>query len=80
VPKLNFGVFSLAEIPKLLGPSCLYDGPMEGIYLRRECTSWLIQRAKVVCPEFVQQIGEHWSKQTLVPNRLNEKARTVQPS
>ncbi len=70
VPKVDSGVFSLAEIPRLIGASCLYDGPMEGIYIRRESAGRLIHRAKVVCAEFVQQIGEHWSKQPLVPNRL----------
>jgi ATP-dependent RNA circularization protein (DNA/RNA ligase family) len=69
VPEVDRGVFSLSEIPRLIGQSSLYDGPMEGIYLRHESESRLIQRTKVVRAEFVQQIGEHWSKQTLVPNR-----------
>jgi len=69
VPKVDGGIFSLSEVPKLIGQSALYDGPMEGIYLRHESESWLTQRAKVVRAEFVQQIGEHWSKQPLVPNR-----------
>ncbi len=70
VPKVGEGVFSLSGISSLIGPSFLYDGPMEGIYLRQENPTWLIQRAKVVRAEFVQQIGEHWSKQPLVVNRL----------
>jgi hypothetical protein len=69
VPKVSSGVFNLGEVPRLIGSSSLYDGPMEGVYLRQECESWLIQRAKVVRAEFVQQIGEHWSKQALVPNQ-----------
>lgn len=70
VPKIAAGVFSLAEIPRLIGPSCLYDGPKEGIYLRHESERWLLHRAKVVRAEFVQQIGEHWSKRPLISNRL----------
>jgi hypothetical protein len=70
VPKVAEGVFSLGEVPHLIGRSSLYDGPMEGIYLRQENVSCLVQRAKVVRAEFVQQIGEHWSKQPLIPNRL----------
>ena len=70
VPKVSTGVFSLEQVPQLIGKSSLYDGPMEGIYLRQENTSWLAQRAKVVRAEFVQQIGEHWSKLPIVPNRL----------
>jgi ATP-dependent RNA circularization protein (DNA/RNA ligase family) len=70
VPRVGDGSFSLAEVLQLISQSSLYDGPMEGIYLRQEDTSWLLQRAKVVRAEFVQQIGDHWSKQPLVPNRL----------
>ncbi len=70
VPRVDAGVFSLDEIPSLIGWSSLYDGPMEGIYLRQENSNWLIQRAKVVRAEFVEQIGEHWSKQSSLPNRL----------
>jgi ATP-dependent RNA circularization protein (DNA/RNA ligase family) len=69
VPEVNRGVFSLSEASRLIGQSSLYEGPMEGIYLRHESESCLIQRAKIVRAEFVQQIGEHWSKQTIVPNR-----------
>jgi len=71
VPRVGFGVFALDEIEKLIGQSPLYDGPMEGIYLRQEDESWLIRRAKVVRAEFVQQIGEHWSKKPLVPNKVH---------
>ncbi len=70
VPKVGAGDFRVGEIPSLIGWSCLYDGPMEGIYLRQENSSWLSQRAKVVRAEFVEQIGEHWSKQSALPNRL----------
>lgn len=69
VPKVDRGAFRLSEVSQLIGASSLYNGPMEGIYLRQESESWLIQRAKVVRAEFVQQIGEHWSKQPLVPNQ-----------
>ena len=70
VPKIATGILRLNEIPRFLGKSSLYDGPMEGVYLRREGVSWLTQRAKVVRAEFVQQIGKHWSKQSLVLNKL----------
>ncbi len=70
VPKVGTGIFSLVDIPRLIGQSSLYDGPMEGIYLRQESASCLIQRAKVVRTEFVQLIGEHWLNLPLVTNRL----------
>lgn len=72
VPQIAVGVFCLNDIPRLIGPSSLYDGSMEGIYLRHEDESWLRRRGKVVRAEFVQQMGEHWSKQPVVPNRLVE--------
>jgi hypothetical protein len=70
VPKVATGLFSAPKLLSLLGPSVLYDGPMEGMYVRRENASWLIERAKIVRAEFVQEIGEHWSSRPLVPNRL----------
>ncbi len=70
VPKVGAGLFSLDEISRLIGLSSLYDGPMEGVYLRQESSSRLIQRAKVVRTEFVQLIGEHWLNQPMVANRL----------
>jgi len=69
-PRLAGGSFTLASIVKLIGNSALYDGPMEGIYLRQEHSPALTGRAKIVRPEFVQEIGEHWSKKPLVPNQL----------
>lgn len=72
VPLVTKGVFSLDAIPFLIGRSSLYDGPMEGIYIRQECERWLVSRAKVVRSEFVQQINTHWSKQRLVHNRLRQ--------
>jgi ATP-dependent RNA circularization protein (DNA/RNA ligase family) len=70
VPKVDNGVFNLSDLPQLIGQSLLYNGPMEGIYLRQENKFRLMQRAKVVRAEFVQQIGEHWSKRPLIPNHL----------
>ncbi len=70
VPNIKTGFLTLEEVPSLIGKSLFYDGPMEGIYLRYENASWLIERAKVVRAEFVQQIGDHWSKKSLVFNEL----------
>ena len=69
VPRVTTGVFQLAEVSHLIGESSLYDGPMEGVYLRLEDDFWLNQRAKIVCSEFTQQISEHWSQRCLVKNR-----------
>lgn len=72
VPFLAEGVFTRSEVEKFLtAPSALYDGPVEGVVLRQDHSEgFLVRRAKVVRPDFIQAIGEHWSKGKLVPNRL----------
>ncbi|MDO9010193.1 MAG: RNA ligase family protein [Gallionella sp.] len=52
-------------------PSAYRDGGCEGIYLRLEDEDWLIDRAKLVHPDFVQNIGEHWRSRSLSWNALN---------
>lgn len=72
VPLVAEGIFTRAEIAGLLdSQSALYEGPVEGVVLRQDSPDgWLIQRAKLVRPDFAQAISEHWSKGKLVPNRL----------
>jgi ATP-dependent RNA circularization protein (DNA/RNA ligase family) len=75
VPELARGRFSLAEVQKLLGPSRLTHGLMEGLYLRRDHGGFLQARAKLVRPEFVQAIEEHWSSRPLERNVLVPESR-----
>lgn len=78
VPKLASGRFSLPQLIQMLDePSACGNDPREGIYLRHERDGRLIARAKLVRPEFVQEIGEHWSFRGIQPNRLALKARTA---
>jgi atypical dual specificity phosphatase len=44
------------------------DGPVEGVYLRVDEGDWLVRRCKIVRPDFVQNIEEHWCKRTPVKN------------
>jgi ATP-dependent RNA circularization protein (DNA/RNA ligase family) len=74
VPLIKRGNFSLAEVKNLLSKSQLGDTPTEGIYLRFDEGDWLGQRAKLVRPEFIQAIEEHWSRRRIVPNRLDREA------
>ncbi|XP_065054389.1 uncharacterized protein LOC135683141 [Rhopilema esculentum] len=65
-------------LPYLEAPSAYYDGPVEGIYLRvdedtqdnhkAENSGTLLQRAKIVRPDFLQQIEEQWTRQKFVKN------------
>lgn len=67
--------FTKEELTALLAlPSAYGDGSIEGLYLRREDGDWLLDRAKLVRPEFVQAIGEHWSRGPLHTNRLQPAA------
>ncbi len=46
------------------------SGSVEGIYLRLESDDKLEARAKVVRRDFIQNIGEHWSKRKIIKNQL----------
>ncbi|WP_337171916.1 RNA ligase family protein [Gemmatimonas aurantiaca] len=70
VPELARGKLRVEELTALLGASRLTDGPAEGVYVRRETDGQLTARAKVVRAEFVQAIGEHWSKRRLEVNAV----------
>ncbi len=70
VPIIAHGHFSLADLKELLARSKYGDQPAEGLYLRFDQNEWLIQRAKLVRPAFIQSMGPHWSRSDIRPNRL----------
>lgn len=72
VPRVAAGSYNLDELRSMLDsqPSALRDGPLEGLYIRREDADWLLMRAKIVRPSFTQAIEEHWSRRPLTCNRL----------
>jgi ATP-dependent RNA circularization protein (DNA/RNA ligase family) len=70
VPRLGSGRYSGAELRGLLGESRLSEGPAEGLYVRRDEGDHLAARAKLVRPEFVQAIGDHWSRRSIETNQL----------
>lgn len=70
VPEVKRGRVQLKKVPSLLATSAVGHVPMEGIYLRRERGEWLQSRAKVVSAVFKQQIEEHWTRRSVVPNQL----------
>ena len=70
VPKLGYGIWSKEELPDLFSVSKVGNSNSEGIYLRLDDENWLLKRAKMVRPEFRQQIDEHWSKRPLERNSL----------
>ena len=49
------------------------DAHIEGIILRQDDRLWNIRRAKLVRADFTQSIDDHWSKKTIVWNKLREQ-------
>ena len=51
------------------------SGLMEGLYLKLENTDYVVQRYKLIRPEFIrfiQQQATHWQKQVVIKNQLKE--------
>jgi ATP-dependent RNA circularization protein (DNA/RNA ligase family) len=73
IHQLGAGHYQLNVLKQMIvtTPSAYRDGGCEGIYLRLEDQDWLIDRAKLVHPDFVQNIGEHWRSRSLSWNVLN---------
>lgn len=70
VPFIAKGKFTMNELRSFLGSSNLGAEKMEGLVLRKEDSENLQERAKMVRPEFVQAIEEHWRKKPLNVNRV----------
>lgn len=67
IHEIGRGDYRLGAIEQLLlaSTSAYRHGTCEGVYLRQENKNWLIARAKLVHPDFVQNIGDHWRSRTL---------------
>ncbi|OQR88602.1 hypothetical protein THRCLA_10216 [Thraustotheca clavata] len=72
VPTLFTGVYKdLSQFRSLLETkSKYYDGPVEGIVIRKESSDVLMERAKLVRDDFIQNIDDHWAKKGTVKNKL----------
>jgi ATP-dependent RNA circularization protein (DNA/RNA ligase family) len=76
VPEVDRGRFTLAELGEHLSQSKLTDNAAEGLYLRFDQGDWLVQRAKLVRPAFIQSVAKHWSRSGIKPNNLALEAMT----
>jgi ATP-dependent RNA circularization protein (DNA/RNA ligase family) len=74
VPFLARSRFTLVEIKLLLARSKLGNQPAEGICIRYESGDWLVKRAKLVRPSFLQEMDQHWSRAGIKKNRLESDA------
>jgi len=81
VRTVSRGRTTLADLTRRLSaePSRYRAGPIEGFVIRRETSDWLLDRAKLVHPEFVQGIDEHWRRRRIEWNRL-EHGATSEPA
>jgi ATP-dependent RNA circularization protein (DNA/RNA ligase family) len=63
---------SLEELKTLLQTerSYYYNGSVEGFVIRRESEDWLLNKAKLVRPDFIQNINNHWRKHQIEWNKL----------
>ena len=69
VPFIQKGIFSLKDLTLLMEKSCFGHTPAEGLYLRHDDGRWVRGRAKIVRPEFIQTIDEHWSGKKIIRNQ-----------
>lgn len=76
VRTVSHGRATLAELTSRLSaePSCYHAGPIEGFVVRKETSDWLLARAKLVHPDFVQGIDEHWRRRRIEWNHLERGA------
>lgn len=72
VPLLKRGRFTVKELEGLVltGRSAYRNGRLEGLVIRQDGPQWCERRAKLVHPDFVQQIEEHWRSRALEWNEL----------
>ncbi len=79
VPRLLEGRFSLLQLKDVLTSrhSQFRQGALEGFVIRRESAEWCEARAKLVRTDFIQAIGEHWSRRRIEWNRLNWAAHRI---
>jgi ATP-dependent RNA circularization protein (DNA/RNA ligase family) len=81
VPRLLHGQISLKSLKEFVQaqPSAFREGPLEGVVVRRESADWLESRAKLVRPDFVQAIAEHWSHRRIEWNKLDPASASGLP-
>lgn len=72
VRTVSRGRTTLADLTRRLHaePSRYREGPIEGFVIRMQTSDWLLARAKLVHPGFVQSIDDHWRRRRIEWNRV----------
>ena len=72
--KININTCSYGDFNKMRDktvPKSRYrEGFVEGIYIRLNKDGFLKSRCKLVRPDFIQHIEDHWSKTGLIKNKI----------
>ena len=73
VPRVSMGQTSVKELTEWVNShrSHYREGSLEGVVVRHEDDDWLLNRGKLVRPDFVQSIEEHWRSRALQWNRIS---------
>ena len=73
VPRLLKGHCNLQQLKEMLSQqsSKFRQGAIEGVVIRRDSAEWCEARAKLVRPDFIQIISEHWSRRRIEWNQLD---------
>lgn len=74
VPLVFHGKATIADLKRIVTttPSQYRSGPLEGIVIRGESSTWCKARAKLVHPDFTQAIDSHWRKREIEWNHLQQ--------
>lgn len=72
VPRVSDGLTSLQTLNGWVAAhrSAYRDGHLEGVVVRWEDDDWLLGRAKLVRPDFVQSMDDHWRSRAIQWNRV----------
>lgn len=70
VPLVAIGRFTPAEIHNMIITSAFSSEISEGVYIKQENEKSVIKRAKLVRENFIQNIEEHWSKKSIIKNKI----------
>ena len=70
VPFIAQGHFTFSDLKEFLSFSRLGDQQAEGLYIRFDQDNRLVQRTKLVRPDFIQSIEQHWSQSGIKKNRV----------
>lgn len=69
--------FTKKELLQMIGrKSCCYDGLVEGVYVRQDSDDSLIERAKVVRPDFTSG-NEQWDRGQITANLFVQEVNTI---